>query len=179
MVEKVQSYKIYKIHHSCDIGNQAIYISSKTDPTRVAVYCQFMAEDWFGEEYALSNLAIANALVSLYGCLQAAETREAQPIDMYADREALCGVATEIQQDSSLHRDGLRLFLEPHIVSLGHHVSKIDNSILRDLFYAAKFAFNDIETIERVSAETGISKIRIRALITVDKTASPKRLLRY
>ena len=54
---------VYKIHHNYDIGNSAVFITSETDPTRAAVYCQFMAEEWFGEGHALSNLAVANALV--------------------------------------------------------------------------------------------------------------------
>jgi hypothetical protein len=104
--------QIYKIHHKYDIGNQAIYISSKTDPTKAAIFCQFMAEKWFGEEHDLSNLAIANALVSFYDCSQAAVTEKHISINIYYERNALCG--SLLEEEKSLHRTGLKFLLEPH-----------------------------------------------------------------
>ncbi len=112
--EELIDRQVYKIHHHYDIGNQAIYVSSKSDPTRAAVFCQFMSEEWFGYEHSLSNLAIANILVSLYGCWQAAETENYISIDMYSDREALCGNWKELKKEG-LSRKELKIFIAPHI----------------------------------------------------------------
>ena len=47
---------------------------------------------------------------------------------------------------------------------LKKYIANIDESVLKDLFYAAQFALNDVDTEKRVSAETGLSAERICAL---------------
>jgi hypothetical protein len=47
---------------------------------------------------------------------------------------------------------------------LKEYIADIDESVLKDLFYAAQFALNDMDTQKRVSAETGLSVERIDAL---------------
>lgn len=44
------------------------------------------------------------------------------------------------------------------------YISEIDDSVLKDLFYAGQFALNDLDTQKRVSAETGLSEERVDAL---------------
>ena len=110
-------WKTYKICHGLDRGNMSVFVASKTDPTRAAVYCQFMAEDWYGHETTLSNLAVANALVSLYDCWLAEECSKAITIDMYAARETLNGEWYLSLMNGEYDRDSLKSLLEPHIVA--------------------------------------------------------------
>ena len=55
MMVESESFKVYKITHAYDIGDQSIYIKSKSDPTLAAIYCQFAAEGWFDEYVSLST----------------------------------------------------------------------------------------------------------------------------
>lgn len=117
--EKTRS--IYKIHHHYDIGNRSVYIESKFDPTEYAVYLQFMAEDIYDDSICISNLAIANALVSLYGCQSGRESKFAIPIDMYSDREKRCGEQTNIIKNNPSivkSQDEIKRILDPYINDL-------------------------------------------------------------
>lgn len=107
----------FLIHHRYDIGDQGVSVKVPNgfDVRRAAVYIQFMAEIWFGAEKAVTNLGIASALVSFYGCKHAARNARGEVVDMYTDREIRCGQAEEIMADGSLHREGLRDFLFPHL----------------------------------------------------------------
>ncbi len=46
-------------------------------------------------------------------------------------------------------------------------ISEVDNSLLKDLFYVSQMALNDLDTLKRVSVETGMTEQRIEALIPV------------
>lgn len=92
MTEKYPPQQTYLIHHEYDIGDRGIYVESSFDPTDAAVYLQFKAEALFNDDgISLSNLAIANALVALYGVTCGARTEDAKPIDMHFERESRCG----------------------------------------------------------------------------------------
>lgn len=117
MTELNKPLLVYKIHHQYDIGNLAIFVSSRQNPTVAAVYCQFMAEEWFDEGVTLSNLAIANALVSLYDCYHAAECSDAIDVDMHTERESACGDGYAELKNSGYERDMLKTLLAMHIPS--------------------------------------------------------------
>lgn len=50
---------------------------------------------------------------------------------------------------------------------LKNFVTAVDDSVLKDLFYAAQFALNDLDTVKRVSVETELSEERIIALTAI------------
>ena len=85
------------------------------DVKRAAIYIQFRAEEWFGDEKYVTNLGIAAALVTFYGCKQSPRNNRGEVIDMHHDREAMCRDASTLMADTSLHREGLREFLSVHI----------------------------------------------------------------
>lgn len=107
------------ITHAYDIGDQREYVrrvSGEVDAKRAALFCQFSAEEWFGESTSLSNQCIASALVSFYGFVQTAPGESAKEIDMHFDREAACGNEYRaLVSDEALHREGLRSFIEPYV----------------------------------------------------------------
>lgn len=107
----------FLIHHHYDIGDQGITVNAPIgfNTRRAAIYMQFQAEEWFGNEKMVTNLGIAAALVTFYGCKHAARNSLGESIDMYADREAICHDASELMADRSLARDGLRDFLAAHL----------------------------------------------------------------
>jgi hypothetical protein len=87
--KELRGVETYRIHHRADIGDCSIYIESKDNPTEAAVYLQLKGEDLSDDdEICLSNLAIANALVSLYGCSSGIKTNNAIDIDMHDERES-------------------------------------------------------------------------------------------
>lgn len=110
----------YCIKHHYDIGDQQVFvrrISGDVDPVQAAVYMQFMCEDWFGEPKILTNLGVASLLVAFYGFQQAAATPLCTEIDMYFEREQRCGdIYRALIADTSLHREGLRDAMAPHVV---------------------------------------------------------------
>ena len=119
-MEQQQENSTYLIKHAYDIGETGIYIRSKFNPVDAAVYLQFKTEELFNDGVSLSNLAVANALVSLYGCFCGAKNDKAITIDMYSEREARCGewfsnengfLNPEIQRTDS----ELINFLKPHV----------------------------------------------------------------
>jgi hypothetical protein len=111
--------KYFRITHHYDIGNQDVYVKRKTgsiDGKRAALYCQFMAEEWFGNGVIVSNLGIAAMLVTFYGFFHAAKTDTCTDIDMYYDRERACGPnINELLNDPELARPGLKEAIEPHL----------------------------------------------------------------
>ena len=112
-----QRPRTFLIRHHYDIGDQGVTVEAPAgfDARRAAIYIQFQAEEWFGEEALVTNLGVAAALVSFYGFKHAAKDPLGESIDMYADREAMCGKAAELMADGSLSRDGLRGFLAAHL----------------------------------------------------------------
>jgi hypothetical protein len=118
--EMEQNKLTYLLKHTYDIGERGVYIQSNFNPVDAAVYLQFKAEELFNDGVSLSNLAVANALVSLYGCFCGAKKETATVIDLYSEREARCGewftnkngfLNPEIQREDS----ELICFLKPHI----------------------------------------------------------------
>lgn len=106
--------QIYRIFHNYDLGDQSFYLESDTDPTRAAVYCQFLAEDQMGDSASVLNAGIAQALIQFYDCKPAEKTDSAINVDMYYAREGLCGDYKELMADESLHRDGIIEVIRPH-----------------------------------------------------------------
>ncbi|WP_321944394.1 hypothetical protein [Paraburkholderia tropica] len=109
--------RTYLIRHYYDIGDQGVTVKAPLgfDARRAAIYMQLLAEEWFGVEKMVTNLGIAAALVSLYGCKHAARNARGETIDMHADREAMCARAAVLMADESLRREDLRTFLAPHV----------------------------------------------------------------
>ncbi len=108
----------FLIRHHYDIGDQGVTIQAPQgfDARRAAIYMQFWAENWFGDHKILSNLGVAAALVTFYGCKHAARSPVSNIIDMHLDREAACGPDSAVLiADDGLKRDGLRDLLAPHL----------------------------------------------------------------
>lgn len=109
--------RIYRITHTYDIGNQDVYVEHPTgdvDGKRVALYCWFKASEWFGSAAIVSNLGIAAAMVSLYGFRHCATRHFCTTVDLYADAEGYPDYQS-LMADASLHREGLRHALAPHL----------------------------------------------------------------
>lgn len=106
------------IRHYYDAGDLGISVAAPDDldVRRAAIYIELMAEKWFGDDTCVTNLGIAAALVSFYGCKQAPRNDHGQVIDMHHDREEMCG--QDLIAASDLYRDGLREFLSAHVVEL-------------------------------------------------------------
>ncbi|MGV6474598.1 hypothetical protein [Azotobacter vinelandii] len=104
----------YRIFHNYDRGDQSVYLESETDPTRAAVYCQFLAEDQIGDSASVLNAGIAKALVQFYGCTPVEKTDSAIDLDLYYAREGLCGDYEQLMADESLQRDGIIDLIRPH-----------------------------------------------------------------
>lgn len=106
------------IYHHYDIGDQRVYVQRKTgnvDAKRAAVFCLFMAEEWFGPNFMASNLGIAACLCAFYGFRHTARTSMATDIDLHYDRERMCVNHVDLMNDTSLHRAGLREFITPFL----------------------------------------------------------------
>lgn len=108
--------KTYRIFHNYDQGDQSVYLSSSIDPTRAAIYCQFLAEDQLGESASVQNSGIAKALVQFYGCTPAEKTGSAVELDLYFAREAHCGKNKyeQLMADQSLYREGIIDVIRPY-----------------------------------------------------------------
>lgn len=112
--------KTYRIFHNYDQGDQSVYLSSLTDPTRAAIYCQFLAEDQLGESASVSNNGIAQALVQLYGCTPVEKTEDAIELDLYFARASLYGQGYEqLMADPSVQRRGVIDLIRPHTHTVG------------------------------------------------------------
>lgn len=107
----------FRIHHHYDRGDQSVTIQAPQglDTKRAAVYIQFLAEDLFGDEATVTNLGIAAALVSFYGCKHTSHNKYGEDLDMYFARERLCPKYKELLADSTLMREGLKEFLKDHV----------------------------------------------------------------
>ncbi len=117
--ELYRGTQLYKLHHRYDIGDRSVYVESKTDPSDAAAYLQFKAEELSGDEgISLSNLAVGNALVCLYGCTSGRRSDKAKAIDLYEAREERCGdwYSVKMKGNPDLHREDSELltFLKPH-----------------------------------------------------------------
>lgn len=108
----------FVIHHHYDIGDQSVAVQAPLglDLRRAAIYMQLKAEEWFGASVSVSNLGIAAALVTFYGCTHGARTEHEEFIDMYTDRAAMLGERVNLISDPSLTREGLHDFLAHHLV---------------------------------------------------------------
>lgn len=106
--------KTYRIFHNYDRGDQSEYLTSSTDPTRAAIYCQFLAEDQLDESASVRNSGIAKALVQFYGCTQVEKTLSAIDIDLYFARESLSGDYEQLMADQSLQREGIIELIRPY-----------------------------------------------------------------
>ena len=107
----------YLIQHNNDVGDQGVSVMAPVnlDVRRAAIYMEFWAEEWFGDEKYVTNLGIAAALVTFYGCKHSPMNSRGNVIDMHHDREAMCRDASMLMADTSLNREGLREFLSAHI----------------------------------------------------------------
>ena len=104
----------YRIFHNYDRGDQSVYLASETDPTRAAIYCQFLAEEQLGDSASVLNPGIAKALIQLYGCTPVEKTEAAIDLDLYYAREALCGEYEQLMADQFLHREGIIELIRPY-----------------------------------------------------------------
>jgi|TARA_Y100001968_G_C19177536_1_gene628773 hypothetical protein len=73
-----------------------------------------LEEELIDESVHVLNDGIAEALVQLYGCEKAANSQDVIDVDMYVERERLCGSWGEIQADQALHRDGILEVVRPY-----------------------------------------------------------------
>ncbi|WP_218309716.1 hypothetical protein [Alteromonas antoniana] len=104
--------ELYRITHHYDRGDQSVGVLSDIDPTPMAVYCQFMAEDWVDDCISLSNEVVAIALTRFYGCRLATKTVGGKELDMYFARESSCGEIYKDMMESGLfEREGLKEFI--------------------------------------------------------------------
>lgn len=109
----------YLIRHRYQVGDQDVTVEGPVglDMRRAAVFVQFRAEEWFGDSALVSNLGIAAALVTFYGCQHAARGENSEVIDMHLDREVMCG--TGLLNEPDFQRDGLLpSFLKAHLLSI-------------------------------------------------------------
>ena len=110
---------IYRVTHHYSIGNQDVFVKDPTgmmDGKRVGAYLFLKAYDFFDSPgFLVSNLGIAAAMVSLYGFEHCAAHPFATPVDLYHDVE---GKSKELMADASLHREGIREALAPHLDGL-------------------------------------------------------------
>lgn len=117
VTKSLKNANTFRIRHFYDRGDQGVTIEAPSglDTRRAAVYIQFQAENWFGDEATVTNLGIAAALVSFYGCQHASHSRYGEELDMYSEREKRCPKYDELIADASLARDGLKEFLTGHV----------------------------------------------------------------
>lgn len=116
-----QNTDLYCICHGYDVGDQRIFIrreSGNVDARGAALYLQFKAEEFFGDEVILSNLGIAALLIQHYGFKHGAATDNCNIIDMYSDRERVCDTAyyEALMENKDLHREGLKDFMTFHLI---------------------------------------------------------------
>lgn len=114
---KAEGKKVFRITHHYDIGNQDVYVEHPTgavDGRRVALYLWFKAWDWFGSAVLISNLGIAAVMVAFYGFRHCATHPCSTTVDLYFDAEGFRGY-DELMSDPSLHREGLREVMAPHV----------------------------------------------------------------
>lgn len=116
---EAEGKRVYRITHHYNIGNQDVYVEDPTgevDGKRIALYCWYKACDWFGTGALISDLGIASVMVSFYGFRHCATHPFSTTVDLYHDAE---GIGAEnyqaLMNDASLHRDGLREAMAPHI----------------------------------------------------------------
>ena len=64
----------------------------------------------------LTNLGVASLLVTFYGYQHAAETNICTTIDMHHDRDSSCRDLLSFMNEPSLHREGLRDVMSPHVI---------------------------------------------------------------
>lgn len=103
----------YRIHHFYDRFDQSVYLAADFDPSRAAVYCQFLAEEHLGESAIVLNRGIAKALIELYGCTPAAKVENAISLDLHFAREGMCKEYKQLMADTSLHREGIVDMIKP------------------------------------------------------------------
>ena len=123
--DELDGWMVYRIFHAMDLGDFSVFVAPKDgapDTRRAALYCQFKAEEWFGDEVMLSNLGVASLLVQFYDHLPAPRLQSLRPewfIDLYGDREAACGEEChELMADQSLVRPGLKRAMHPFLMGL-------------------------------------------------------------
>lgn len=123
--DELEEWTVYRIFHAMDLGDFSVFVSPKDgapDTRRAALYCQFKAEAWFGDEVMLSNLGIASLLVQFYDHQPAPRVQGLRPewfIDLYSDREAACGEEWhELMADETLVRPGLKRAMHPFLTGL-------------------------------------------------------------
>lgn len=124
-LDGLDGWTVYRIFHAMEVGDFSIFVAPKDgapDTRRAALYCQFKAEEWFGDEVMLSNLGVASLLVQFYDHLPAPRLQSLRPewfIDLYSDREAACGEEWhELMADQSLVRPGLKRAMHPFLMGL-------------------------------------------------------------
>ncbi|MEC4877599.1 hypothetical protein MXF29_18565 [Pseudomonas sp. NC26] len=111
-------HEIVCIWHRYDVGEQQQYLQSITGESlarRAALYCQLMAELWFGSAVQVSTCGIAEAL---YGYEKVSAQQPYSIVDLYQVRVTaiLAGYHEDLVNDSTLERTGLRDFLEPYVL---------------------------------------------------------------
>lgn len=111
--------RTYRITHYYNIGDQDVYVEHPTgevDGMRVALYCWYKANEWFGPGAILSDLGTASLMVAFYGFRHCAATPCSTTVDLYADSNGIGAEKyQELMSDPTLFREGLREAMAPHI----------------------------------------------------------------
>ncbi|MCQ9124693.1 hypothetical protein [Rodentibacter caecimuris] len=145
--------QVYKITHYYNKRPEySVKIVSKENPKHFAVYIQFIAEDWFDESICLDSLVIADVLVKFYNCRLPNEAEFCQKIekeniiDMYSDRERLCGKEYHKMMKSKEYiREGLKEYLSI-IQKQGNYIG---NLVKRPKYYTDFHSFKNLSIEEQ------------------------------
>lgn len=160
--------KTYRIFHNYDRGDQSVYVASLIDPTRAAIYCQFLAEDQLRESASVLNIGIAKALVQFYGCTPIEKTDSAIDLDLYFAREGLCGDYEQLMADQSLQREGIIDLIRPYTHGVGDDLKNI---------VAVAANAKDLLGMSATAADAILSNCRVQIEITPDQQCEQKQLL--
>lgn len=107
---------IVKIFHEYDIGDLSAFIKGSQNPTDLAVYIQFKAEEFFSPSVLLSNTLIASALTKFFEFELVKDRNEFDMcIDMYEERECRTGdwYLNKVENKELIPDELLKSFLSP------------------------------------------------------------------
>jgi hypothetical protein len=106
----------FRIHHHYDIGDQSVYVESKSGEVDVPLAAAFIVaktQEWWGN-VLVSNLGVAAALVEFYGCEHMATATAHIEVDLYDQSRYSAAVGAP-----ELERAGLRAYLRRHVSPAG------------------------------------------------------------
>lgn len=115
-IQTTSSIQYYRITHFYDRGLKPVFIQGFSNPLRAAVFCEYIAEQLYGDEKQVSTEGIAAALIQFYGFGASPARAGAVEIEMHSGCASFCGEAyQELMADVTLHRPGLVEFLLPFL----------------------------------------------------------------